>query len=312
MALTEGEFKALISLLDDNDREVYEHVSEKLTQMGVSGIPMLESAWEFSENELIQSRLEELIGKIHFENIVDRLQKWINNGCENLLEAALLVAKFQYPELDENRFNLKLEKIIHSIWIHLSASMGPLEEVNVINKILFREFEFKGNKDPQPDADLAYINTVLENKRGNSIGIGILYLIIAERLDLCIYGVNLPYHFILCSTSRLLTLEELLKSDQEKSVLFYINPLLDGVPFSRGEITKYLVQSRITSHSKYYSPCQNSEIIKTLIYNQLSCYDKNGDIEKGRRMKQLYDLFPIHSSEEEDKFYNSEDTEPEL
>jgi Zn-finger nucleic acid-binding protein len=311
MALTEGEFKALISLLDDSDREVYEHVTEKLIEMGVSGIPMLENAWEFSENELVQSRLEELIGKIQFENIVDRLQKWIDNGCENLLEAALLVAKFQYPELDEQRFHLKLEKIFHSVWIHLSANMSPLEEVNVINRILFKEFEFKGNKEPQPDADLSYINTVLDNRKGNSIGIGILYLIIAERLDLCIYGVNLPYHFILCATSRLMSTEELLQSDQERAVLFYMNPLLEGVPFSRIEITRYLEQSRITSHKKYYSPCQNSEIIKTLIYNQLSCYDQNGDMEKGRKMKVLFDLFPLHASEE-DRFYASEDTDPEL
>ena len=44
--VSENEFKALITLLDDNDNEVYSHVSNKLFSLGVEGIPLLESAWK--------------------------------------------------------------------------------------------------------------------------------------------------------------------------------------------------------------------------------------------------------------------------
>ena len=66
--LSDNEFRALITLLDDNDKEVFSHVSDKLFSLGVEGIPMLESAWESSENQVIQTRLEDLINKIQFSN----------------------------------------------------------------------------------------------------------------------------------------------------------------------------------------------------------------------------------------------------
>ena len=55
--VSENEFRALITLLDDNDKEVYAHVTDKLFSLGLEGIPMLESAWETADNQVIQTRL---------------------------------------------------------------------------------------------------------------------------------------------------------------------------------------------------------------------------------------------------------------
>lgn len=298
MALTEGEFKALISLLDDNDSEVISHVTGKLAELGIDGIPLLESAWEFSDNEIIQARLEDLIGKIQFENLLDLFKNWIKNGGKSIYEGACLVARFHYPELDEEKLSAQISRIVHTIWIHLNPSQSPMEEVHTLNRIFFGEFDFKGNREVQPEVDLGYINTILDTRRGNSIGIGILYLIIAEKLDLSIYGVNLPYHFVMCSASRMLTDEELKNADQERLILFYINPLLEGIPFSRIEITRYLEQTKIKPKNHYYSPCHNFDVIKSLIYNQMACYEQNGEAQKAQKMKLLYDLFDNHLSED--------------
>jgi hypothetical protein len=121
--VSENEFKALITLLDDNDNEVYSHVSNKLFSLGVEGIPLLESAWETSENQLIQKRLEDLINKIQFSNVKDRLIKWIAKGSEDLLEGALIISKFQYPELDEFKVTQKIDSISKTIWIELNPAI---------------------------------------------------------------------------------------------------------------------------------------------------------------------------------------------
>ena len=73
--LSDKEFKALITLLDDNDNEVFAHVSDKIISLGVEGIPLLESAWETSENQIIQNRLEDLINRIQFSNVKDRSEE---------------------------------------------------------------------------------------------------------------------------------------------------------------------------------------------------------------------------------------------
>ena len=122
--VSDKEFHALITLLDDNDKEIFSHVSDKLFSLGVEGIPMLESAWETADNQLIQTRLEDLINKIQFSNIKDRLAKWIDKGGNDLLEGALLVAKFQYPELEENKAIQKIESISKNIWIELNPALS--------------------------------------------------------------------------------------------------------------------------------------------------------------------------------------------
>ncbi|HPH88274.1 MAG TPA: transglutaminase family protein, partial [Chitinophagales bacterium] len=216
--VSEKEFKALITLLDDNDSEVYSHVSDKLFSLGVEGIPLLESAWETSENQLIQTRLEDLINKIQFSNVKDRLIKWIDKGGEDLLEGALLVAKFQYPDLDEFKITQKVETISKNVWIELNPALSPLEEAHVINHVFFQLHGFFGHQTAQLDADLGYLNNLLDSKKGNSLSLSILYLILAQKNDLPIYGVNLPYHFIMAYSRKHLTDEELAANDQEKSV----------------------------------------------------------------------------------------------
>lgn len=260
------------------------------------GIPMLESAWETTDNQLVQSRLESLINKIQFSNIKDRLAKWIDKGGIDLLEGALLVAKFQYPELDENKVVQKIDAISKNIWIELNPALSALEEAHVVNHVFYQLYGFFGQATQQLDVDLGYINNLLDTKKGNSLSLSILYLILVQKNDLPIYGVNLPFHFIMAYCNKHLSPQELNNNDEEKSVMFYINPLNKGIAFSRSEITHYLSQMKLKSHSKFYSPCNHLEIIRTLIYNQLSCYDQNGNTDKALQLKELFELF--HSKEE--------------
>ena len=294
--VTDKEFRALITLLDDNDKEIFSHVSDKLFSLGVEGIPMLESAWETTDNQLVQSRLESLINKIQFSNIKDRLAKWIDKGGIDLLEGALLVAKFQYPELDENKVVQKIDAISKNIWIELNPALSALEEAHVVNHVFYQLYGFFGQATQQLDVDLGYINNLLDTKKGNSLSLSILYLILVQKNDLPIYGVNLPFHFIMAYCNKHLSPQELNSNDEEKSVMFYINSLNKGIAFSRSEITHYLSQMKLKSHSKFYSPCNHLEIIRTLIYNQLSCYDQNGNTDKALQLKELFELF--HSKEE--------------
>jgi hypothetical protein len=288
--MDEKALAALISLLDDTDPEVFDHVSGKLLALGPSGIPRLEAAWESTDNQLVQSRLEDLIGQIQFDHLADMLAQWKAEGCEDLQEAAVLIARFHYPDLDHIKLNSQIERIVQSVWINMSANLSPAEEVQVLNKVFFGDLGFKGNKEPKPEVDLGYLNIILDTRNGNSIGLGMLYMMVAQALDISIYGVNLPYHFILCYTRGHLSDEELESQSADAKVMFYINPLLEGIPFGKAEINRYLEQSQIAPQPIYYAPCSNRLIILSLIYNQMSCYEQANEQEKADRMRSLLEI----------------------
>jgi regulator of sirC expression with transglutaminase-like and TPR domain len=288
--ISEKELKALVRLLDDTDVEVLDHVTQKIRSLGHHSIPVLEHAWESASNALIQERLESIIQQIYFDNTKDRFKYWLQSEERGLLEAAILIARIHYPELDENQIFQKIDKIKQAIWLEFHSGLTTLEEVNVVNQIFYVLHGFIGEQNPKPDPDLGFINKVLDTHKGNSISLGIIYLILAQKMDILVYGVNLPYHFILCATHRILTDKDLDNYAQEQSVLFYINPLNKGLVFSRSEITHYLEQSKIKSSEKYYAPCSNTDIVKTLIFNQIFCFKKQNDDIKVEMFQELLAL----------------------
>ena len=100
--------KALVQLIDDPDDNIYEHVRVQLKRFGNEAIPYLENSWGNSYyGMLFQSRVEKIIHEIKFEEIKSQVQAWADSSDKDLLEGALIVARYQYPELDEE-YNIKI------------------------------------------------------------------------------------------------------------------------------------------------------------------------------------------------------------
>jgi hypothetical protein len=97
------ELSALISLLDDPDKEVFRHVSGKLMSYGSRIIPTLENAWEGSFDPMLQERIETIIHRIQFDNLTHQFRQWANLTPHDLFEGACLVAQYQYPDFEKKK-----------------------------------------------------------------------------------------------------------------------------------------------------------------------------------------------------------------
>jgi hypothetical protein len=233
--IQQKELSALITLLDDPDKEVYRHVTDKLISFGTSIIPSLEDAWEKTFDPGLHNRLEELIHVIQFETLLKDAHHWAQDNSDDLLRGALLVSKFQYPDIDVSTVTSKIDKLSKEIWLEMNYDLTPLEQANVFNHVLYTLSGFSGNTTNIHDPHNAYLNIVLDTRKGNAISLSILYLILAEKIQMPVYGINLPQHFVLSYHKDLIDRSE---SDQKikGSILFYINPFNKGIIFSRDDI----------------------------------------------------------------------------
>ncbi len=111
--MNEKDITALISLLDDPDEEIFSHIREKLLSYGSPVIPFLEREWEKSFESVIQTRIENIIHHIQFNDTFENLRKWVESGGKNLLSGIILIARYQYPDLDEAAILKQIERIIH-------------------------------------------------------------------------------------------------------------------------------------------------------------------------------------------------------
>ncbi|MFT7195910.1 MAG: regulator of sirC expression with transglutaminase-like and TPR domain [Marinoscillum sp.] len=269
--IKDSELKALVTLLEDEDSEIVEHVEKKLMEMGTSVIPLLEREWEINFNPLIQTRIEDLIHNLQFELFQERLEDWKNNREDDLLEGLWVLATYQYPDLDLDFLKQEFHQLYIDIWREFRENLLPFDQVRLINNILFNQFKFRANTKNFHSPANSMINAVLESKKGNPISLCSVYLLVSRNLDLPIYGVNLPNLFIL--------------TYQGNNNHFYINVFNKGLIFSKDDIDNYLEQLDIPRNEEYYQPCSNTQIVVRSIRNLMMSFEKLGDYQRTDELK---------------------------
>jgi len=281
-----NELSALIHLLDDPDEEVYRHVTDRLISLGTEVIPSLEDAWGKTFDPNLHFRLEELIHLIQYENLLKDLSGWAKSRSDDLMEGAVIVSRYQYPDLDEFALKEQIDRMSREIWQEMNYSLTPLEQVNVFNHVLFTLNGFAGNTQNIHDPQNHYLKHVLESKKGNPVSLSILYLILAEKIRMPVYGVHLPQHFILSFHK-----DYVLEGDSEQrvknSILFYVNPFNKGIIFNRDDITMFLKKLNIAAKPSHYLPCSNKEIILALLNSLMVSYELAGVAEKVKELTRL-------------------------
>lgn len=284
------ELNALIQLLDDPDEMVFTHVRGKFLELGLDAVPHLENNWELAEEILVQQRIENLIHSIKSHDVFQDLKNWKENGGQNLLNGAILVAKYHYHNIDEEKIRSKINQIKQDVWIELNDELTAFEKIKVLNHIIFNLHDFKGDKDDFHNPKNSFINRVVDTKKGTPLSIGILYAIIAQGLDIPVYGVNLPHHFILAYEDEFLA-NFAPPEMATPGILFYINTFSSGVVFGKQDILEFLKQIEVEPKEEYFKPCNNIAIIKRMITNICYAYEKQDKPEKKAHFKELLKLF---------------------
>lgn len=286
--MEQAELRALINLLDDPDEMVFNHVKDKLLSLGQEVIPVLENVWEMGDpfNNLVQTRIENIIHKIQYDTIAGEMSEWVRSGANDLLKGALIVAKYQYPDLNEQKIKTKIEQITQDVWLELNDNLTALEKVKVINHIIFEVHGFSGNTTNFHAPQNSYLNNVVESKKGNPLSLSILYTVVAQKLNIPVYGVNLPEHFVLAYKA-----DDIAKlagaKDDDSGILFYINPFSRGAIFSKKEIEAFLKQLKLEPRKQFFQPCGNREIVERLVRNLVNSYQKLGYPKKMEELNAL-------------------------
>ncbi len=280
-----SELNALINLLDEPNNQVFDKIKDKLLYYGIDAVPYLEDAWDNSFDNIIQKRIENLIHNIQIDYLTKELKNWKSKAHYNLLKGYILVTKYLYPDINEKDLREKVEKIKKDIWLELNLNLTALEKIKVINHIFFDIYNFQGNKTNIDTPQNLYLNNLLSTKKGNHLSLGMLYMIVAQSLDIPVYGVDLPHHFILAYVNEIA--DEKISLDDENDILFYINPFNKGAVFTQKEIDVYIKQIKLKPQKSFYKPTDNITIIKRLLANLITSYGKMGYLDKVDELKML-------------------------
>ena len=277
--MKDNEFKALISLLEDDDPEVSEHVWEKLTSMGVEGVDRLEAEWEVQHDPIIQEKLEEVIQKILSRENTDALLDWRKGGGKDLWEGWMLFSQFRYPEADLKKYKSQLSRLVHKTWLSVNDRMEPYEKLRVINHILFTLEGFKSNKKETNFPENNFVNYFFDQKKGNVISMSLLYLLICKQLEYPVNGVIIPGYFFL--------------HYMDPHLEFYIDVYNGGLFYSRRDLQNFMKAINLEAKPAYFKPTSNIYILLNLIRSTAEDYRKSGKPDKAQMLDELLEDIEI-------------------
>ncbi len=119
----------------------------------------------------------------------------------DLAEAALLIAAEEKPGLDVPYYLGQLDTLAGDAKGWVERARSDLERLQELNRFLYSEEGFSGNRKSYYDPRNSFLDEVLERRTGLPITLGIMYTEVARRLGLEVHGVCFPAHF-LCKLSR--------------------------------------------------------------------------------------------------------------
>jgi regulator of sirC expression with transglutaminase-like and TPR domain len=113
-----------------------------------------------------------------------------------LLEAAVSIAQDEYPELDVQQVLGEVDQLLARLKRRLPADTEPLQRLRSLNQFFFRDLAFCGNVNNYHDPDNSYLNALLRTRRGIPISLAVLWMELAQGVDLTVQGVSFPGHFM--------------------------------------------------------------------------------------------------------------------
>ncbi len=279
------EITALLRLIDDPDDEVFDTVAGKILDYGRAIIPNLEQLWEHTADESLQERIEQLIHRVHFQDLQQELLQWSQSKHPDLLKGAILVARYQFPELNVPSILTQFDQIRRNIWLELNNYLTPLEQVNVLNSILYNYYKLQGHEITEREPKYFFINQVLESRQGNSYSMGVLYLALCDILDIPIFAVEVPRQFIFAYID---TLYHFFNPDNEgvQQIQFYIDPL-NGMVYTQKDVDVYLKKINANDRSDYFKPLLAKRIIFKMLEELALCYRYRREEDKAEEIQQL-------------------------
>lgn len=189
--------------------------------------------------------------------------------------AALLIAKFvRYRHLEAIESLQQIDRLADAIQLPTNATRE--HQLEIISHYLFDEIGFCGNQRDYYDPANSFLNDVLDLKQGIPITLSVIYMAVAARLDIPMYGVGLPGHFVISADDSI-----------------FVDPFDGGRLLTREEcirIGRGYLPSEMPFSSAFLEPQPSKLILLRILNNLRQIYIERRDLSYLVRVLQLQEI----------------------
>jgi regulator of sirC expression with transglutaminase-like and TPR domain len=185
--------------------------------------------------------------------------------------AALHFATDVYPELNLHRYLTQLDWYADEVR-KLRPANDAIARYEALREVLVENHGFHGNADDYYDPRNSYLNCILDRKIGVPIGLSVVWLAVAQRLNWPVVGIGFPRHFLIRF------------DDRDRFVI--ADPFYDGRSLSLDDCRQLLDDTRDAFDEsprptklkpEYLAPLDTRAIVRRMLNNLRTVYMINND-----------------------------------
>ena len=185
--------------------------------------------------------------------------------------AALLIAAEEYPSLEVEEYLSRLDEFAENSRRRMTADelRDSLLRAEILAHHLFGENRFAGNSKDYYDARNSFLNEVIDRGRGIPIALSVVFIEVARRLGIQLYGVGLPGHFLVKY------------SDTANEVFF--DPFNGGKILTENDCrqkVEEMYQGRVSFHPTFLKAFTKKQILSRMLQNLKGVYFNTGELNK--------------------------------
>jgi regulator of sirC expression with transglutaminase-like and TPR domain len=271
-----SEVSALVRLLDDPDRDVQASVRARLEELGREALPELREVREAADDDL-RERIDDVVHEVHMGDLEQAWNAVMSAEEVDLERGAFLIALYRYPTLDIPAYRARLDAFAEEARPRVEAAEGA-ERAVALATVLADDLGFTGNTEQYYDPSNSYLNRVIDRRVGIPITLSVIYVLIGQRLDLPVAGVNLPAHF-------------LAKYEGREGEVF-VDPFNDGEIVSKESCVRFLLKAGIRPRPSYFQAAAPTAVLLRMARNLVAIAEESGQtqtVEELSRLMRPYD-----------------------
>ncbi len=270
--LSENQKTALISLLGDDDRAVYQTIRKKILSYGPAVSDWLKPH-TISPDPILRRRALEILQYLARQSADNRFLGFCLTQGEDLdlEEGAWSLAQTQYPEINTHAYSALLDSYASDLRERMDFGSGAENILDSFNHYLFSELGYSGNEQNYYEPDNSYLNRVMDRRLGNPINLCLVYLFVGRRLRLPVVGIGMPGHFLI--------------RFQSSTGDVYVDAFNRGKLLTKADCIKYLLHTSHGFQEGHLAPITPRRVLLRICSNLHQIYSQMDASEETARVQ---------------------------
>ena len=193
---TNQEIKKIVKGLTKKETLSEEHLTRLLELGPLVPNVLLDHASELQKQI---NRLQSISKEIKERHAIEELANSLVHDDESsvdLLRSALLISRLNNQNFNLNSYLTIAENLAQDIASHFPEKATGEEKLKILVFQLFKEMGYHGSTLDYDHPSNSFMNEVMDDREGLPITLSVLFIELANRLELPVSGLGIPGHFL--------------------------------------------------------------------------------------------------------------------